>query len=130
MSAPVLLDTHAWVWSFAASSRLSGAARAAIRDAAGVHVSPISFFEIGQKVRLGKWPEMAGHAAALPDLLARQGGVAAALTPRIALDAALMDWAHRDPFDRLIAATAESLSLALVTCDAAFAGRPAVRTIW
>ena len=48
----VLLDTHAWVWSFADDSLLSPAARQAITAADAVHVSPISFFEIGQKVRL------------------------------------------------------------------------------
>lgn len=130
MSRPVLLDTHAWVWSFADPDRLSPRAARAITDAASVRVSPISFFEIGQKVRVGKWPEMAPHLSDLPDLLARQGGVAAPFTPAIALDAASLDWDHRDPFDRLIAATARVLDLGLVTCDPAFAAAPGTSLVW
>ena len=130
MSAAVLLDTHAWVWSFADPDRLSVRAARAITGAASVQVSPISFFEIGQKVRVGKWPEMAAHLADLPDLLARQGGVAAPFTPAICLDAAGLDWAHRDPFDRLIAATARALDIAIVTCDPAFAAAPGTRLVW
>ena len=45
----VLLDTHAWVWSFADDALLSKSARTAIQEADTVYVSPISFFEIGQK---------------------------------------------------------------------------------
>jgi PIN domain nuclease of toxin-antitoxin system len=47
----LLLDTHAWVWSFGADHLLSERARAAITTADVVYLSPISFFEIGQKVR-------------------------------------------------------------------------------
>lgn len=130
MSGPVLLDTHAWVWSFAEPERLSRAARDAIDRAATVYVSPISFFEIGQKVRIGKWPAMAPHAPRLPDLLAAQGGVAAPMSPEICLAAALSDWAHRDPFDRLIAATAERLPAPLVTCDPVFAQRAGLASLW
>jgi len=130
VSAAVLLDTHAWVWSFADPDRLSVRAARAIAAAVSVQVSPISFFEIGQKVRVGKWPEMAAHLAGLPDLLARQGGVAAPFTPAIALDAAGLAWDHRDPFDRLIAATARALDVAVVTCDPAFADAPGTRPLW
>lgn len=34
--------------------------------------------------------------------------------------AARLDWAHRDPFDRFIAATAITERLTLVSADAAF----------
>lgn len=50
----VLLDTHTWVWALRDEPSLSGTARAAIEDATIVYVSAISFFEIGQKARLGK----------------------------------------------------------------------------
>ena len=80
--ASVLLDTHAWAWSFAAPSLISPAARAAIVAADAVYVSPISFFEIGQKVRLGKWPEIAEAAPRLAELLREQRGVVAPLHRR------------------------------------------------
>lgn len=128
----VLLDTHAWVWSLTDDPRLSTAARDAIGAATSVLVSPISFFEIGHKVRIGKWPEMAMHIADLPSLLERQGGSAAALTPEICLGAALLDWPHRDPFDRIIAATGIALPGMLVSADTVFGALASqgLRRVW
>lgn len=126
----VLLDTHAWVWSFADEAQLSPAARAAIQQADTVHVSPITFFEIGQKVRLGKWPAMAPHAARLAGILRDQGGIIAPFTPEICLHASLRDWAHRDPFDRLIASTAELHGLTLISKDPAFDTLDTITVRW
>ena len=105
-------------------------AREAIQAADAVFVSPISIYEIGQKVRVGKWPAMAPHLEGLQALLRERGGLTAPLTLEICLAASMMDWPHRDPFDRLIAATAEALGLSLVTKDAVFGTRADLRTIW
>ena len=86
---PILLDTHAWAWSIGQEWELSPAAAAAIEDAPSIFVSPVSLFEIGQKVRIGKWPAMVSLAPDLPDILRRQGGHLAALTDEIALHASL-----------------------------------------
>jgi PIN domain nuclease of toxin-antitoxin system len=118
----VLLDTHSWAWSLAADRRLSAAALGAIDGAQNVLVSPITFFEIAQKVRLGKWPEMEPFVSRLPALLAEQGGDIAALVPEICIAAGMMPWAHRDPFDRLLAATATHYSLPIVSADSIFDG--------
>lgn len=130
--AAVLLDTHAWVWSLLGDPRLSEDAHRAIREADAVQVSPISFFEIGQKVRIGKWPEMAPYAESLPQQLRAQGGLIAPLGPEICLRAGLMDWIHRDPFDRVLAATAEHSGIPLISMDAVFdtTGIAALRRIW
>lgn len=114
----VLLDTHAWAWSLTGDDRLSPRAMAAIQNADAVMVSPITFFEIPRKVRLGKWPEMTGVIDQLPDLLKTQGGIAAEFGPAICIEAGMMDWTHRDPLDRLIAATARAGALLLVSADA------------
>ena len=83
-------------------------------------VSAISFFEIAQKVRLGKWPEMAPYVDSLPDLLERQRGVATALEAADSLLAGTMEWPHRDPFDRLLAASAIRRGVAIVSADPVF----------
>lgn len=124
----VLLDTHSWAWSLAGDPRLSDRATSAMLRAETVLVSPISFFEIGQKVRLGKWPEMAPFVGDLPALLERQGGGVAGLDQGICLRAAIMDWAHRDPFDRMLAATAEQYDVAIISADAVFDG--VVTRVW
>lgn len=126
----VLLDTHTWVWSFSSTVELSKAADSAIAAADGVFVSPISFFEVGQKVRLGKWPEMERFVNDLPDVLSEQGGLAAALSPEICLHASLREWSHRDPFDRFLASTAELLNMTLISKDTVFDQLPGLQRIW
>ena len=93
-------------------------------------VSPISFFEVGQKVRIGKWPEMETMVNNLPDVLAKQGGLAAALTPEICLHASLRDWVHRDPFDRFLASSAELLNMTLISKDAVFDELKVLQRVW
>lgn len=129
MSA-ILLDTHAWAWSLTGDERLSEKAVAAILDADSVLVSPISFFEIGQKVRIGKWPQMAPYVDDLPALLEEQGGRAAALTPAICLQGATMTWEHRDPFDRLLAASALQASMPIISADEIFDTLPGLTRLW
>ncbi|MBB4194752.1 PIN domain nuclease of toxin-antitoxin system [Rhizobium aethiopicum] len=116
----LLLDTHAWAWSLTGDKRLSAKAIALIEKAETILVSPISLFEIGQKVRVGKWPEMQPFVGRLPDLLQEQGAIAAALTPDVCLAAAMMDWAHRDPFDRFLAATAIENGIPIISADTIF----------
>jgi PIN domain nuclease of toxin-antitoxin system len=57
----------------------------------------------------------------LAELGEERGTRIAALTADICL-AATLDWEHRDPFDRIIAATCIVQRLALVSADPAFDG--------
>ena len=76
----LLLDTHVWAWSLhRRSSHFGPRARQKWPKPQTILVSAISFFEVAQKVRLGKWPEMARYVERLPALLASQRGVAASL---------------------------------------------------
>lgn len=91
-------------------------------------VSAISFFEIAQKVRIGNWPEMASHVERLADLLTDQGGTALPLEPADCLEAGRLDWPHRDPFDRFLAATALRRRIPIVSADLVFEGL--VERLW
>jgi len=73
-----------------------------------------------QKVRLGKWPEMARYVERLPELLANQRAVATSLEADDCLMAGTMDWPHRDPFDRLLAASALRRRIPIVSADGVF----------
>jgi PIN domain nuclease of toxin-antitoxin system len=126
----ILLDTHAWVWAIDDAPRLSMRAIQEIELAESVHVSAISLYEICQKVRLGKWPEMVAHVNSLQDLLAEQSILLAPVEAGIAIHAGLTDWLHRDPFDRIIAGTALLAGMALVSADTAFDAVPGLRRIW
>lgn len=102
------------------SARITQTAREAILSADRVIVSAISFYEIGQKVRIGKWPEFEPFAADLEKLTAERGIEVLPLSASVSLRASLMDWSHRDPFDRMIAAVALQERVAVVSSDAAF----------
>jgi PIN domain nuclease of toxin-antitoxin system len=114
--AAVLLDT------------VSPAVAQALDTADAVCASAASFYEIGQKVRVGKWPAMQPHLADLETLLARSAVTLLPLEPRAALLAATMEWPNRDPFDRMIVATAQIDDLTVITSDQDFAAR--VPTLW
>ena len=116
MSA-ILLDTHAWVWSLMDPARLRDGVKSVIREADSVHVSPISVYEIVSKAQRGQWPEVVPH---LDALVADGQTVSAPLTRAIAARAGTLDWRHRDPFDRLIAATAIEFAYPLVSKDGVF----------
>ena len=116
----VLLDTHTFIWSLFLSSELSATARGMIEAADAAYVAPISFYEITQKHRLGKWPELDPVIDQLLPLWRAQGTEIAPYTAEIAFLAGAMQWSHRDPFDRMIAATAIALGCPLISKDAAF----------
>ncbi len=120
----VLVDTGVFAAILdenAVGFRLSAAQRDVLTGNRLFFVSPISFYEIGQKVRHGKWPEMAPHAAKLTDI-ARQANIGVrSLNGPILNEAALLDWDHRDPFDRIIVSTARHFDMDLVTTDTALA---------
>lgn len=126
----VILDTHAWAWSLTGDDRVSATAVSHIAGADNVFVSPISFFEIGQKVRIGKWPEMERFVDELPALLKEQGGRVASLTPEICLKASLLAWEQRDPFDRLLAVSALDLGMPLISADVVFDALPDIVRLW
>ena len=125
-----LLDTHTWAWLLTEDDRLPAAARLAITSATMLVLSPVTFYEIAQKVRLGKWPLMAPHVDVLPDL-ARESAIAVApVSSEIAVIAGSLDWPHRDPFDRLLAATALVNGWMLISADTAFDSLIGLRRVW
>ena len=101
-------------------ARLSAAALSAAEAADSVRLSPISVFEISQKTRLGKWPDMEPFVGELTELAAGQGILSAPFSPEIALLAGQLPWAHRDPFDRILAATAYLTGAVLLSADTMF----------
>jgi PIN domain nuclease of toxin-antitoxin system len=112
-----------------ASSRISEQARQAILDAEIVFVSPISIYEIAQKVRIGKWPDMHVILPGLVDEIEGQNFTSAISTPEVCLLAGGTAWENRDPFDRMIAATAIIYDLVLISADTAFDTLP-LRRVW
>ena len=126
----LLLDTHALVWWWTDDPRLPAAARDAIADPDRVVlVSAASAWEIATKHRLGKWAEVAPLVDGFDDLLRRSRFAPLPITPAQARMAGSLDWAHRDPFDRMLLAQARDLAVPLVSGDSVFQDRD-VPVIW
>jgi PIN domain nuclease of toxin-antitoxin system len=127
----LLLDAHALLWWLGAEEQLSEAARRAIETAEDPLVGAGTLVEIAIKRSIGKleidqdWPEQAradgfgvlaigwGHVTRLQDLP----------YPTVS------GRAHRDPFDRLLAAQALTEQIPIVTRDPALAVY-GVQAIW
>ena len=127
----LLLDTHAFVWALRRPERLPESLVAIIRNRAyDLVVSAITPFELATKHRIGKLPEVAPMLLAYPDFLERLGARELPITSHHALVAGQLEWDHRDPFDRLLAAQSITESMLLVTSDAVFRSIGGVRTLW
>ena len=126
----LLLDTHALLWWLAEPTRLSTRAHASIGDPENqVLVSSASAWELATKVRLGKLEIANPLLADLPAVLADQGFELLPIQFRHGLRAGGYEQAHRDPFDRLLAAQAELEQLTLVSVDPALQAFPC-KLLW
>ena len=124
----ILLDTHVWAWTLLLSSKISTTARLVNDRASERLISAASLYEISQKCRIGKWPEMAPFVDDLISSAAAQGIEIVGLDAGTCLLAGALDWTHRDPFDRFIAATAIEHGIELISADKVFDG--VVPRIW
>lgn len=118
----LLLDTHALLWWQTNDPQLSSAVREALLSTSTeVWVSAASAWEIATKQRLGKLPGFGPVQQWFFDLAAADGFSVLDISAAHALRAGAYTTAHRDPFDRVLAAQADLERLDLVTCDSALA---------
>jgi PIN domain nuclease of toxin-antitoxin system len=117
----LLLDTHAILWFLANDPKLTAAALAAILDPANIRwVSPISLLEIALKNRLGKLPLPDAFGVMFPDSLTASDIHLLPLEPQHIGPLTTLPLHHKDPFDRLLAATATVEGFSLVSADPVF----------
>jgi PIN domain nuclease of toxin-antitoxin system len=115
----LLLDVHTLLWFLADDPRLSTAAKAALLDPANQRLlSPISLLEIALKVRLGKLTLSAPFGVLFPAQLAANRIQLLPIEPRHIEPLTTMPFHHKDPFDRLVTATALVEGMRLVSADA------------
>lgn len=122
-----MLDSHALYWWVTGSSRLSKPALDVIAEETNeVLVSAASFYELGLKIRRGLIP---GDLGELRDAVLQDGFTRLAVDERHAGEAAMLDWDHRDPWDRILAAQARVELCSLVSVDQVFDGIE-VERVW
>ena len=126
----LLLDTHAFLWWIAESSRLSARVRGLIAERDNpVFVSAASAWEIATKQRIGKLPEADDLALDVVGMIADQGFEELSITVADAERSGRLPGPHRDPFDRMLAAQAIERNLTLVSKDPVF-NHYAVQRLW
>ena len=116
----LLLDTHVWIWWYTGDERLGRAARSLIKNASDVHISAASAWEMAIKRRLGKLAF--DDTLDLGAEIERDGLTELPITVAHAEATLALPAAHRDPFDRMLIAQAQTEGLAIVTADDALAG--------
>jgi PIN domain nuclease of toxin-antitoxin system len=117
----ILLDTNIWLWALTDSAAIPPPLRDRLRSKRDHFlISAASGWEIAIKARLGRLRlPMDPHAflrAAVRDLPVAELPISLAHAARLAE----LPLHHRDPFDRMLVAQAQTEGLAIMTVDHAF----------
>jgi PIN domain nuclease of toxin-antitoxin system len=110
----LLLDTHLLLWWLSNNPLLPAQARQLIGDPNNtIFVSAVSLWEVWLKSSVGKLRVPSGFAQKLAAESFEDLPLRAEHTPAVAM----LEWHHRDPFDRMLIAQARSENLLLLTAD-------------
>jgi PIN domain nuclease of toxin-antitoxin system len=124
-----LLDTHALIWWAEGDARVTPRVRELLAGPDEVYVSAATAWEIATKLRIGKLRLRGTILQDLLEAINAFGFCPLAISLKHGFAAGQMASAHRDPFDRMLAAQSLAEDLLLVSADPAF-GTLGVRTFW
>ncbi len=120
----LLLDTHLLLWAALDDARLTPAARALINDPShDLAFSAASIWEVVLKAGLGR-ADFAVDARLLRGGLLGAGYREMPITAEHAIALTRLPALHRDPFDRILLAQAETEGATLLTVDRALGQYP------
>jgi len=132
----MVIDSHALYWWLEGHGQLPASARRRIDEALieggdGLLVAAVTFWEMRLKERrgliepktpVGKWPDVLGR---------HPGFRMVSTSSAIWLRSADLRWDHKDPADRVIAATALVLGVPVLTKDERFHREDSpVKAVW
>ena len=125
-----LLDTHTLIYYYLEGAEmLSVNARAVIEEQEAIYVSVASLWEMGIKKSIGKL-NIRQSIVEIADMCRDQGiGILDLKAEYIDYIGKLPD-IHRDPFDRIILATAKVEEMVIVTKDSSIWAYPDIRLLW
>lgn len=127
----LLLDTHVFLWAVSEPKRLSSKARSSITKLENqIFVSPVTAYELSYEHRQGKLPFGAAIVTSFGRQVAHLYASELAVSSPHTLAAGQLDWDHKDPFDRMLAAQAMVEGLTLVTADENLQAFGPVATLW
>lgn len=129
----IVMDTHTWWWAISEPDRLSKRAFSLIKDTPPAHrsISAVSIWEFAMMSIRGRIELKGSPKPWIDQALAKIGTQVVHISADIALDACTLpgDF-HKDPFDRMIVATARHHSCVLVTADKKILSYPNVNSAW
>jgi PIN domain nuclease of toxin-antitoxin system len=109
-----LLDTHTALWFFHADKRLSARAKSFMFDKANtLYISVVSLWEVAIKTGLGKL-DFPGRSARFLELIERYDYSLLGVLPRYILELEKLASHHKDPFDRLLVASAIAENMPII----------------
>ncbi|MFD4125180.1 type II toxin-antitoxin system VapC family toxin [Streptomyces globisporus] len=109
----LLLDTHVILWWLADSDELSDRVKDLLDTEPSVHISAVSAWEIAIKQSLGKLDGPEDLAERVRD----SQFTALPITAGHGVRAGRLPALHRDPFDRILVAQAQTERMSVVTRD-------------
>jgi PIN domain nuclease of toxin-antitoxin system len=125
MPEMIILDTHIWIWLINQEfDRFPASWRDRIETADRVGISPVSCFEVALAHQRGRLELPCPADRWLQEALAPSGIELFPITAEIAYQAVGLCQIHRDPFDRLIIATAIQENADLASVDHLFSQYP------
>ena len=125
MSQIIILDTHIWLWLVNSNFDLFPARwQELIESAELVGISPISCYEIALAHQKGRIKISTPLSEWFSQAITPFGIELFPIDERIAARAVELSPVHRDPFDRLIIATALEYDAKLASVDSLFARYP------
>jgi PIN domain nuclease of toxin-antitoxin system len=126
-----LLDTHTFLWAVRGSPNLSDTALRIIENTnVQIFISAVSAYEILNKHRIGKLSEFDDVANDYFNFVKRLEVISLPITEQHSHFAGKFEWAHRDPFDRMLAAQVFTEKMTLITNDPAFSSLTWVDVLW
>jgi PIN domain nuclease of toxin-antitoxin system len=117
----LLLDTSALLWSLAEKNKLNARATQLLSTKdCELYLSSATVWEIAIKYALGALKLHAPPDVLIPQVLHEMNLRALDITPVHAVGAGRLPPYHRDPFDRMLIAQAQTDGLVLLTADRIF----------
>lgn len=129
----LLLDTHAWIWSYSATKLLSDKVKKLIKKTHTDQrcIASISIWEFAMMVTKGRINVKIDPKRWLDNAINNTGLKVIELSPEITMEScSLPGQFHKDPADRIIVATARVHNLTLLTKDRKIFDYPHVKAIW
>jgi PIN domain nuclease of toxin-antitoxin system len=112
-----LLDTHAAIWFFNGDNMLSETAKKIILDTSNIkYLSIASAWEVAIKLSIGKL-DIDGNTANFIHDVEANGFIFLPIKPSHLIVYESLPLIHRDPFDRLLVATAIDEQMFLISAD-------------